>query len=39
VRLDLNVLARTLAKIARREGISQAGSATAEEFMGGEPAP
>ena len=34
-RLDLALLRRTLAQIARREGISQPGSATAQEFMGG----
>jgi sugar transferase EpsL len=34
-RLDLTLLGRTLAQIARREGISQPGSATAHEFMGG----
>lgn len=34
-RLDLALLGRTVAQIVRREGISQPGSATAEEFMGG----
>ena len=32
--LDLQILALTLLKMLRREGISQAGSATAEEFRG-----
>jgi lipopolysaccharide/colanic/teichoic acid biosynthesis glycosyltransferase len=34
-RLDLALLRRTLAQIVRRDGISQPGSATAQEFMGG----
>lgn len=36
--LDLRILAATLVKTARREGISQPGHATAEEFMGAPPA-
>jgi sugar transferase EpsL len=32
--LDLRILLRTIWKILRREGISQPGHATAEEFMG-----
>lgn len=32
--LDLQILARTLVKVVQREGISQPGQATAEEFMG-----
>jgi lipopolysaccharide/colanic/teichoic acid biosynthesis glycosyltransferase len=32
--LDLKILAMTLVKVVRREGISQAGNATMEEFMG-----
>ena len=32
--LDLKILALTLQKVIRREGISQPGHATAEEFMG-----
>ncbi len=36
--LDLRILAATLVKTARREGISQPGYATAEEFMGAPPA-
>ncbi|HEX7434044.1 MAG TPA: sugar transferase [Anaerolineaceae bacterium] len=32
--LDLKILCMTLWKVIRREGISQAGQATAEEFMG-----
>jgi lipopolysaccharide/colanic/teichoic acid biosynthesis glycosyltransferase len=35
--LDLKILAMTLAKVIRREGISQPGHATAEIFMGSEP--
>jgi lipopolysaccharide/colanic/teichoic acid biosynthesis glycosyltransferase len=35
--LDLRILARTLAGVVRREGITQPGSATAEEFRGDEP--
>ena len=38
-RLDLTLLRRTLAQIVRREGISQPGSATAQEFMGGTASP
>jgi len=33
--LDLKIIALTLWKILKREGISQPGQATAEEFMGG----
>lgn len=33
--LDLHILAVTARKVLRREGINQAGQATAEEFMGG----
>lgn len=36
--LDLRILAATLVKTARREGISQPGHATAEEFIGTPPA-
>ena len=32
--LDIRIIARTLRKIVRREGISQPGQATAEEFTG-----
>jgi sugar transferase EpsL len=32
--LDLKILALTLWKIVKREGISQPGQATAEEFLG-----
>ena len=32
--LDIKILAKTLGKVIRREGISQAGHATTEEFMG-----
>ncbi len=32
--LDVKILARTLVKVIRREGINQPGSATASEFMG-----
>lgn len=32
--LDASILIRTVAQVLRREGISQAGHATAEEFMG-----
>jgi len=32
--LDINILIQTLGKVIRREGISQPGHATAEEFMG-----
>ena len=35
VRLDLVILARTVLKVFRREGISQEGHATAEAFRGG----
>jgi len=35
--LDLKILGMTLAKVVRREGISQPGYATAEIFMGSEP--
>ena len=35
--LDLKILALTLVKVLLREGISQAGHATAEEFMGNPP--
>jgi lipopolysaccharide/colanic/teichoic acid biosynthesis glycosyltransferase len=34
LRLDLRIIARTLLKVLRREGISQPGQATMEEFMG-----
>lgn len=34
--LDIKILFLTLIKVLRREGISQAGHATAEEFMGSE---
>lgn len=34
--LDLQILALTVLKMLRREGITQAGSATAEEFRGSE---
>ncbi len=34
--LDLKIIAITLLKVLRREGISQPGHATAEEFMGSE---
>jgi len=34
--LDLRILTRTVAKVLRRDGISQPGSATAEEFRPGE---
>lgn len=34
-RIDLALLGRTMANIVRREGISQPGSSTAEEFRGG----
>jgi sugar transferase EpsL len=33
--LDASILVRTVAQVLRRDGISQAGHATAEEFMGG----
>jgi lipopolysaccharide/colanic/teichoic acid biosynthesis glycosyltransferase len=32
--LDLKILAMTVLKVIRREGISEAGQATAQEFMG-----
>lgn len=32
--LDLRILVRTIAQVVKREGISQAGHVTAEEFMG-----
>ena len=35
--LDIKILALTLWKVIRREGISQPGHATAEEFMGNQP--
>ncbi|HEY9089876.1 MAG TPA: sugar transferase, partial [Anaerolineaceae bacterium] len=35
--LDLKILALTVLKTVRREGISQAGQATAEEFRGSPP--
>ena len=35
--LDLHILWRTVAKVFQREGISQAGEATMEEFMGNPP--
>ena len=34
LRLDVKILLLTLWKVLRREGISQPGHATAEEFMG-----
>jgi len=34
LRLDLKILGQTFAKVIKREGISQPGHATAEEFMG-----
>jgi sugar transferase EpsL len=34
LRLDLNIICRTIQKIAQREGITQPGQATAEEFRG-----
>ena len=37
--LDVRILALTIWKVFRREGISQPGMATAEEFMGNEPNP
>ena len=37
LRLDLTVLARTLWKVLKREGVSQPGQATAEEFWGSPP--
>lgn len=37
--LDLKILALTLWKVMKREGISQPGHATAEEFMGTPPMP
>ncbi len=37
VGLDLRIIAATLGKIVKREGISQPGQATAEEFMGSQP--
>ena len=33
-RLDLKIIALTIWKILKREGINQPGQATAEEFMG-----
>ena len=35
--LDIKILALTLWKVIKREGISQPGHATAEEFMGSPP--
>lgn len=37
LRLDVKILAMTFLTVVRREGISQPGHATAEEFMGSEP--
>jgi sugar transferase EpsL len=37
--LDVKILAQTLWKVLRREGISQPGHATAEEFTGSKDAP
>ena len=37
IRLDIRVLLLTFGKVLRREGISQPGHATAEEFMGSPP--
>ena len=34
--LDLRILGMTIVKVVKREGISQPGHATAEEFMGSE---
>ena len=34
--LDIKILAGTLAKVARREGINEPGQATMTEFMGSE---
>ena len=34
--LDIQILGMTLLKVVKREGISQPGHATAEEFMGNE---
>jgi len=34
--LDIKILGQTIAKVIKREGISQPGHATAEEFMGNE---
>lgn len=34
--LDFKILLMTVGKVIKREGISQAGQATAEEFMGGQ---
>jgi sugar transferase EpsL len=36
--LDLEILARTVVRVLKREGIAQSGSATAPEFMGSEQA-
>ena len=35
--LDLKILLITIGKVLKREGISQPGHATAEEFMGNQP--
>lgn len=37
LRLDIHILLLTLWKVIQREGISQPGHATAEEFMGSPP--
>lgn len=37
--LDLRILARTVALVARRDGVSAEGHATMPEFMGSEPSP
>ena len=34
--LDIKILVQTITKVIKREGISQPGHATAEEFMGNE---
>ena len=34
LRLDARILLRTVGQVLRRDGISQAGHVTAEEFMG-----
>lgn len=34
--LDVKIIAMTVLKVLKREGISQEGQATAEEFMGTE---
>ncbi len=39
LRLDIKILALTVWKVLKREGISQPGQATSEEFMGSDPRP